>query len=138
MYKSRKILIRHLLNYGMDTQPMLHILRYLEQIVRSYLDFRNGKLDEKSEEGIFLGYSTRSKSYKYLNNNTNKVVESANVKFDEYTEIDEDEQKKEPENYKTFMYYYEDIQWMMSCRQELSYSQELSCSQKMRYNLILK
>ena len=50
-------------------------------------DFRNGKLDAKSEEGIFLGYSTRSKAYKCLNNNTKKVVESANVKFDEYIEV---------------------------------------------------
>ena len=48
-------------------------------------DFRNDKLDAKSEEGIFLGYSTRSKAYKCLNTNTRKVVESANVKFDEYT-----------------------------------------------------
>ena len=34
-------------------------------------------------------------------------MESANVKIDEYTKIHEDEQKKEPKNYKTFMYYYE-------------------------------
>ena len=33
-------------------------------------DVRNGKLDAKSEEGIFLGYSTRSKAYKCLNTNT--------------------------------------------------------------------
>ena len=45
--------------------------------------FKNGKLDAKSEEGIFLGYSIRSKAYKYLNTNTNKVVESVFVKFDE-------------------------------------------------------
>ena len=32
---------------------------------------------------------------------------SKGVKFDEYTKIHEDKQKKEPENYKTFMYYYE-------------------------------
>ena len=48
-------------------------------------DVRNGKLDAKSEEGIFLGYSTRSKAYKCLNTNTNKIVESANVNFDKYT-----------------------------------------------------
>ena len=47
-------------------------------------DNKNCKIDSKSEEGIFLGYSTRSKAYKCLNTNTNKVVESANVKFDEY------------------------------------------------------
>ena len=41
-------------------------------------DVRNGKLDAKSGEGIFLCYSTRSKAYKCLNTNTNKAVQSAN------------------------------------------------------------
>ena len=49
-------------------------------------DDRNEKFDAKSDERIFLGYSTRSKAYKCLNINTNKVVESANVNFDEFTE----------------------------------------------------
>ena len=31
---------------------------------------KNGKFDAKSDEGIFLGYSTRSKAYKCLNTNT--------------------------------------------------------------------
>ena len=53
---------------------------------------------------MLLGYSTRRKAYKCLNTNTNKVVESANVQFDEYTEVHEDEPKKELENYRTFMY----------------------------------
>ena len=44
---------------------------------------RNGKFDAKSDEGIFLGYSTRRKAYKCLNVNSNKVVESENVNFDE-------------------------------------------------------
>ena len=44
-------------------------------------DFRNGKLDAKSEEGIVLGYCTRSKSYKCLNTNTRKVVESKKCEF---------------------------------------------------------
>ena len=35
-------------------------------------DFRNGKLDAKSEEGIVLGYSTRIKAYKCLNINIKK------------------------------------------------------------------
>ena len=67
---------------------------------------RKGKLDAKSEEGIFLGYSTRSKAYKCLNTNTNKIVESVNVKVDEYLELHEVEHKEEPEDYITFMYYY--------------------------------
>ena len=36
------------------------------------------KLDAKSDEGIFLGYSTKRKGYKCLNSNTKKVVESEN------------------------------------------------------------
>lgn len=47
-------------------------------------DNRNGKLDSKSDEGIFLGYSTKRKTYKCLNSKTNKVMESENVKVDEY------------------------------------------------------
>ena len=47
-------------------------------------EYMNDKFDAKSDEGIFLGYSTRSKDYKCLNVNTNKVVESANVNFDEH------------------------------------------------------
>ena len=54
-------------------------------------DTRNGKFDAKSDEGIFLGYSTRSKAYKCLNTNINKIVESENVNFDEYTESHDDE-----------------------------------------------
>jgi hypothetical protein len=66
-------------------------------------DVRKGKLDAKSEEGIFLGYSTRSKTYKCLNANTNKVVEGANVNFDEYIEIHEVEAIKELEEYKSLV-----------------------------------
>ena len=57
----------------------------------------------KSEEGIFLGYSTRSKAYKYLNTNTNKIVESANVNFDEYIKVYDVEPMKKIEEYKSFV-----------------------------------
>ena len=50
-------------------------------------DNRNEKFDAKSDEGIFLGYSTRSKAYKCLNANTNKIVESANVNFDKHAKV---------------------------------------------------
>ena len=61
----------------------------------------------KSNEGIFLGYSTRSKAYKCLNVNTNKVVESTNVKFYELAEVQNVECTKKIEEYKTFVYFYE-------------------------------
>ena len=70
-------------------------------------DVRSCKLDAKSEEVIFLGYSTRSKAYKCLNTNTNKIVESTNVNFDEYIEVNDVEPMKKPEEYKSFVYLYE-------------------------------
>ena len=48
-------------------------------------DNREAKLDAKGEEGILLEYSTRRKTFKFLNINTNKIVESVNVKVDEYS-----------------------------------------------------
>ncbi|GJS66533.1 retrovirus-related pol polyprotein from transposon TNT 1-94 [Tanacetum coccineum] len=41
------------------------------------------KLDPKSTEGVFLGYSPNSKAYVILNKETMRVEESLNVKFDE-------------------------------------------------------
>lgn len=41
----------------------------------------------KSDEGIFLGYSSNSKAYKCFNKRLNKVVESINVVFDENQNI---------------------------------------------------
>ena len=60
-------------------------------------------MDVKGEEGILLGYSTKSKAYKCLNTNTNKVMESVNVKIDEYSELNEERQVWEPKDYKTFI-----------------------------------
>ena len=42
-----------------------------------------------------------------MNTNTNKVVESVNVKIDEYSDLNEERQVQEPKDYKTFVYYYE-------------------------------
>ena len=50
-------------------------------------DIRQGKLDAKGEEGILLGYSSRREAYKCFNTNTNKIVESVNVKVDEYSKL---------------------------------------------------
>ena len=72
-------------------------------------DDRNGKFDAKSDERIFLGYSTRSKAYKCLNTNTSKVVESANVNFDEFIKVDEAKLATEPEQYRSFIYFYDGI-----------------------------
>ena len=42
-----------------------------------------GKFDAKSDEGIFLGYSTTSQAYRIFNKRTKIVMESINVKIDD-------------------------------------------------------
>ena len=42
-----------------------------------------GKFDAKSDEGIFLGYSTTSLAYRIFNKRTKTVMESINVKIDD-------------------------------------------------------
>ena len=42
-----------------------------------------GKFDAKSDDGIFLGYSTTSRAYRVFNKRTKIVMESINVKIDD-------------------------------------------------------
>ena len=42
-----------------------------------------GKFDPRSDEGIFLGYSSTSRAYKVYNKKTMLVEESVHVVFDE-------------------------------------------------------
>ena len=42
-----------------------------------------GKFDAKSDEGIFLGYSTTSQAYRVFNKRTKTIMESINVKIDD-------------------------------------------------------
>ena len=47
-------------------------------------DWENlGKFDTKSDEGIFLWYSTTSRAYRVFNKRTKTVMESINVKIDD-------------------------------------------------------
>lgn len=62
------------------------------------------KFYPKSDEGTFLGYSTKSKAYQFLNKRTGKIVESANVRVDEYSEKNEQDSNSEPKKYKGFKY----------------------------------
>ena len=64
-------------------------------------------MDAKGEEGILLGCSIRSKTNRSSNTNTSKILERINVKVDEYSKLNEEIQVQEPEDYKTFIYYYE-------------------------------
>ena len=62
---------------------------------------RKGKFDVKSDEGIFLGYFSKIKSYKCLNITTHKVIESAHVKIDKFTKKSEEQSSKEPKTIET-------------------------------------
>lgn len=52
-----------------------------------------GKFDSKSDERTFLGYSTKSKAFKCFNKRTKKIVETVNVKVDEYSYKSDDTNK---------------------------------------------
>ena len=45
-----------------------------------------GKFDSQSDEGIFLGYSSTSKTYRVYNKRTKKAMEIVNVVIDEALE----------------------------------------------------
>lgn len=45
------------------------------------------KFEAKSDEGIFPGYSTKSKAYKCYNNQRQRIIESVDVQVDEYPEV---------------------------------------------------
>ena len=54
-----------------------------------------GKFDPKADEGIFVGYSDRSKTYRIFNKRNNTIEESLHVSFDENFlnhHIDDDEE----------------------------------------------
>ena len=46
-----------------------------------------GKFDSRSDEGIFLGYSSTSKDYRVYNRRTIKVMETMNVVIDESSDF---------------------------------------------------
>ena len=56
-----------------------------------------GKFDAKSDEGIFLRYSTNSWAYRVFNKRTKMVMESINVEIDDaITKVEIDDDKEGP------------------------------------------
>ena len=53
---------------------------------------------------VMREYSSKSKAYRCLNLSTYKVIESAHVKVDEFAEKTEEESKKEPKDYRRFVF----------------------------------
>ena len=68
--------------YG--SKPNVHHLKIFGSLAYAHIpDALRNKLDDKAEKCIFVGYSERSKAYKLYNPETNKIVVSKDVKFDE-------------------------------------------------------
>lgn len=87
-----------------DKKPNVSYFKIFGSRCYVHRDDRNGKFDQKSEEGTFLGYSSTRKTFKCLIKSSNKIVESANVKIDEFAERNDEGNSKEPEDYEGFVY----------------------------------
>ena len=59
-------------------------------------DNKKGKFDSWVDEGIFVGYSWKSKAYRCYNLELKKIVESINVKFDKRSLLKTKKEKKNP------------------------------------------
>ena len=68
LWFGRKATVKHFKVFGSKC--------YIKRIEQNL-----GKFDEKADEGIFLGYSTRSKAYRCYNKRLNKIVECIDVKL---------------------------------------------------------
>ena len=65
-------------------KPKVKYFRVFESKCYILNDWENlGKFDAKSDEGIFLEYSTSSRAYKVYNKRTKTVMESINMKIDD-------------------------------------------------------
>ncbi|KAA0039323.1 copia-type polyprotein [Cucumis melo var. makuwa] len=64
-------------------------------------DQKRGKLDDKSEKNVFVGYDASSKGYKLYNHVTKKTIVSRDVVFDEEASWNWND---EPEDYKFLLF----------------------------------
>ena len=67
-----------------DYMPNVSYLKVFGKKWYILKESRKGKFDVKVDEGIFLGYSNRSKAYKYLNLSIHKIIASEHVRIDEF------------------------------------------------------
>jgi hypothetical protein len=67
------------MKFGEVRNPQWSILKLLKLRDKENL----GKFDTKSDEGIFLGYSTNSRAYRVFNKRTGTMMESINAIVDD-------------------------------------------------------
>ena len=76
LLKGRKPNVKYFKNF----ESTCFILKGRENVRKFY---------SRSDEGIFLGYSSTSKAYRVYNKRTNKVMETMNVVIDESSKFEE-------------------------------------------------
>nr|GFC52964.1 hypothetical protein [Tanacetum cinerariifolium] len=75
----------HIINERKPSVKFFHIFGFVCYIVR---DGENlGKMNEKGDECIFVGYSTQSRAYRVFNKRTRVIMESIHVNFDEMPQM---------------------------------------------------
>ena len=96
--------IKLFMKYGM-VKPNVCYLKLFGRKCYIFKESRKGQFNVKGDEGIFLGYSYRSKAYKCLNLSNHKIIESTHIRIDDFVEKSEEERKKEPKDYRRLFYY---------------------------------
>lgn len=77
-------------------RPNLSHLKVFSCVAYAYIpDQLRKKLDDKAEKCIFIGYSEETKAYKLYNSDTQTMIISRDVNFDEKGTWDWSEKKKE-------------------------------------------
>jgi hypothetical protein len=72
---------RHPMNYGKVTNICQHFIIFGSKCYIKQDDEDICKFESREDKGIFLGYSPRSKAYRFYNKRLHKIVESINVKI---------------------------------------------------------
>ncbi|KAL4347404.1 hypothetical protein GQ457_17G002840 [Hibiscus cannabinus] len=81
-------------------KPSAKHLRVFGSICYAHIPVqKRSKLDAKAERGIFLGYDSQAKGYRIFNLDTEKIMISRDVEFNEDASWNWDEEKVEKKNY---------------------------------------
>ena len=71
------------------SKPIVRHLKVFRCVAYAHIpDAARGKLDDKAETRILIGYSESSKAYKLYNPTTKKVGVTRDVRFNEYSTYD--------------------------------------------------
>nr|GEV74162.1 retrovirus-related Pol polyprotein from transposon TNT 1-94 [Tanacetum cinerariifolium] len=104
--QNRSIIHKHfdktpyeLINKRKPNIKFFYVFGYRCYLLNDYDDV--GKLKEKKDIGVFVGYSKESATFSVYNKYTRKIHESVNVNFDEISEMTSKQFSLEPANVET-------------------------------------